>query len=149
MKLFGFGTKSENHKPKVLGPKLTELFGGVEGAEMIVESSESGLAAIDAAESRLEEWNTAANELQVEKDAAVEMLAATEATLQEEQQAHAATQAAFATFKAESGEKHTKVDKAEDAFQGDHKAGEMSQIRKDEAAAKAQGAKIYNKIKKD
>lgn len=149
MKLFGFGNKSEKTTPKVLGPHLSELFGGAEGAEMIVEATESGLAAIEAAESRLAEFNQQMSQVDADKQAAVDAAVKTateagETALKAEQEAHKATQQEFADFKAENGAEHTQVEKTEDAVNAGIQTEPESKIRKDEEKARAEGEKIHN-----
>lgn len=153
MKLFGFGKSSEKRTAKVLGANLTEIFGGEEGAEMIVEATESGLSAIEAAESRLEEYNQQVATLMQEKEAGLAAKLEAEAALKSSQEALAAEQAAhnetasaFEAFKAEPGATHTSVEKNADDYNG---GGEpQSQLRKDEAEAKAKGQSLSKHIKK-
>jgi hypothetical protein len=153
MKLFGFGNKSERRTAKVLGSHLTEIFGGEEGAEMIVEATESGLSAIEAAESRLEEYNQQVATLLGEKATAIaaqleaeSALTSSQDALAVEQAAHQETVTAFDAFKAESGDTHTTVEKDADDYNGG--GAQQSQLRRDEAAAKAQGVSLSKHIKK-
>lgn len=151
MNLFGFGKKSEKRTPKVLGEHLAELFGAQEGEELIVEATESGLTAIDAAESRLAEFNVDVENLKKEKadaDAAKEKAeqekTAADQALKAEQDEHKKTSDEFEKFKSESGESHTTVHKTEDTVQTEGDDKPKSQIRTDEEKAREQGSKIFN-----
>lgn len=154
MKLFGFGKSSEKRTAKVLGPNMSSLFGGEEGAEMIVEATESGLPAIEAAESRLEEFNQQVATLTQEKEAAEQALTeaasanetalnAEKEALATEQAAHKVTADAFEAFKADPGAEHTNVEKTSDDYNGQEPA--KSKIRQEEEAALAQGKSIHTK----
>lgn len=146
MKLFGFGKKSDKRTAKTLGPNLTELFGGEEGEEMVVEATESGLAAIDAAESRLSDFNTDATQLQADKDAAEAAQATAEKALDDEKSAHESTKDAFETFKKEPGAEPTVVEKNTDEPTAGHNRPE-SKIERETREAKEQGEKIYENRK--
>lgn len=117
MKLFGFGNKSEKRTAVVLGEHLAELFGAEQGAELIVEATESGREAIDAAESRLAEFNTQISQIDqliADKAAAEKAKSIAVAALAAEQEAHKGTKDAFDAFKKAPGAEHSHVQKEED-----------------------------------
>jgi len=143
-----FGKKSEKLKPVTLGPLMTDLMGGEEDQEMVVEASESGLAAIQAAESRLEAFNNEATEHESAVEAAEAAQATAESNLRAEQEAHQATTTAFEAFKKGPGATHTVVEKDGDEVQTGTPAP-ASEIRKGEAKAKAEGERIHKANKKD
>ncbi len=152
MKLFGFGNKSEKRTATALPPLLASLFGAEEGQELVVDATESGQSAIAAAESRLQEYNTgieghndAIAKLESEHTIALtEQKTASDKALEEEQTAHQTTKDAFEAFKKEPGATHTTVPHADNQDPDDTTAP-VSQIRKDEAEAKAFGEKIAAK----
>lgn len=122
--------------------------------KQLEEDAKAAVTQIDTLEKGKNELDTQVKNLQAEKKAAEDAKAKAEkeladekAALAAEQKAHQATKAAFEAFKKEPGAEHTTADHREDTITGAPTEPE-SRIRKDEAAARAQGEKIHAKIKK-
>lgn len=113
--------------------------------EQLRTASEEAVNKIAGLESEKAALNTQLESLKAEKSTAEASLKTVQDALAAEQAAHKVTSDAFEAFKKEPGATHTSIPKEGDAFQG---SGEPeSQIRKDEAAARAKGESIakYNK----
>lgn len=139
---------SNNNPNQVMN--LKDFFSGKAKAEnKTVEVKAEELnqlrTASEEAVAKIEELETSNNTLTEKLNTANSAKETAETALKAEQEAHATTTQSFKDYKAGTDETHSFVPKdADDLNPGSEP---QSKIRKDEAAARAQGEKIYNKKK--
>jgi len=144
LKAFFSGTaKAEKNTVEVEAKELEQLRTASEEAVNKIDALEAETATLTAEIDSLKATAKTSQEKQV---AAENALKASQETLATEQAAHKATTESFEAFKGEAGATHTSVEKDADDYNGG--GAEMTQIQKDEAAARAQGEKISKHIKK-